>query len=157
MSSTTYLSEILGFLKAIDVTVVETSLEDKCFVPGLKIEKDAIYLDTNRLEFAGDLLHEAGHLAVTPAKQRQHIGTSKMCPEWPSLGDEIVAMLWSFAAARHLQIPIDIVFHEGGYKGQSKWLITQFNTGNYLGLPLLVWMGLCEAEQFPKMNKWLRD
>ena len=54
------------------------------------------------------------------------------------------------------QLDLDIVFHPGGYKDDSEWLIEQFRSKNYMGLPLLEWMSLCTKEEFPKMNKWLR-
>ena len=80
-------------------------------------------------------------------------------------GEEIAAMLWSYAALTHLKLNPEIVFHPNGYKGSSSMFIENFTRGNYIGLPLLSWMGLCNVNVqdsdnepiFPKMKKWLRD
>jgi hypothetical protein len=164
-TATNHLDIITIFLKGIQIPVVHTNLSDTCFLPGLKIFKNQILLDSKRLSYFGDLLHEAGHIAVTAPSLRVLIGTDKMQAEWPSQGDEIAAMLWSYAALKHLDLPPETVFHDGGYKKDSKWLIKEYENGRYHGLPLLEWMGLClSAEKavihkkppFPAMLKWLR-
>ena len=154
--------KILRFLKDIGINVIETELSEDCFLPGLAIEKNAILMDSKRMKFPGDLLHEAGHLAVTVAELRPLIGTNEMDSNWPSDGDEIVSILWSFAALKHLGLKPEIVFHPEGYKNESEWLIEQFEKGTYIGLPLLEWMGFCYSSEkngvqpFPHMIKWLR-
>lgn len=158
------LQFIINFLEDIGIKVIEQKLDGPCILPGLSIKANAILLDKTRLKHPGDLLHEAGHLAVTPKEQRALIGTAHMDPNWPSAGDEIAAILWSYAAICHLKIVPDVVFHAEGYKNESKWLIEQFENKNYIGLPLLVWMGLCCSDSktnekipvFPNMIKWLR-
>lgn len=148
--------KIIGFLNEIGIPVIETELSDNCFLPGLVIEKNAILMDPYRLKHPGDLLHEAGHLAVTSEEFRPLIGTKKMDPSWPTDGDELAAILWSYAALKHLDLEPEVVFHPAGYKNESDWLISQFENKNYIGLPLLEWMGLCSATEFPNMIKWLR-
>jgi len=154
--------KIIQFLQEIGIQVVETELPDNCFLPGLSIEKNAILMDSSRLKFPGDLLHEAGHLAVTSEELRPLIGTEEMNPDWPSDGDELAAILWSYAALTHLELKPEVVFHPQGYKNESEWLIQQFENENYIGLPLLEWMGFCsisgkeDVKPFPNMLKWLR-
>ena len=150
------LARIVNFLNSIHISVVEKSLPKDTFLPGLRIEGGTILMDLEQLKYPGDLLHEAGHIATTEETNRLLIGTPKISADWPTDGDEIAAILWSYAAANHLQLNLDIVFHPGGYKDDSEWLIEQFRSKNYLGLPLLEWMSLCTKEEFPKMNKWLR-
>ena len=72
-------------------------------------------------------------------------------------GDEIVAMLWSYAACQAIGIPPEVVFHSHGYKGSSDWILGNFRQGIYPGLPLLVWMGLTTTAGFPTMTRWLRE
>ena len=76
---------------------------------------------------------------------------------WLTEGDEMSSILWSCAALKHLDIPPQVVFHCDGYKEESDWIIKQLENGVYNGLPLLVWMGLYEEGEFPKMKKWLRS
>jgi ankyrin repeat protein len=150
------IEKILKFLASIKISVVETELPDDTFLPGLRIMEGVILMDREKLKYPGDILHEAGHLAVTEEKTRPLIGLDKQELEWPTHGDELVAILWSFAACKRLKLPLEVVFHPNGYKDDSEWLIEQFNAKNYIGLPLLEWMGLCKASKFPKMKKWLR-
>ena len=148
---------IINFLNDIDIIVVEKKLKNDTFLPGLSLEKNTILMDRNKLKYPGDLLHEAGHIAVTEKKLRPLIGTKEMQDDWPSLGDEIAAILWSYAALSHLGLDPKIVFHPDGYKESSDWFIEQFNNKNYIGLPLLEWMGLYDNKQeFPLMKKWIR-
>ncbi len=154
--------KIIQFIQEIGIQVVETELPDDCFLPGLAIEKNTILMDSKRLKFPGDLLHEAGHLAVTEAELRPLIGTAEMDPSWPSDGDELAAILWSYAALKQLDLKPEVVFHPEGYKNESEWLIQQFQNENYIGLPLLEWMGFCSISEkggvmpYPNMLKWLR-
>jgi hypothetical protein len=39
------------------------------------------------------------------------------------MGDEIAAQTWSYAAAVHLGLPPEIVFHAAGYRGAAASLI----------------------------------
>jgi hypothetical protein len=158
--------KILDFLNEIQINVIEKELGDSTFLPGLAIGSNCIQIDFDKLLYPGDILHEAGHLAVTTSEERILIGTDSMSKEWPTQGDEIVSMLWSYAASCHLELPIEFVFHPNGYKNESPWLIENYTNENYIGLPLLEWMGLTinkeRASQegkkpFPTMVKWLRD
>ena len=84
------------------------------------------------------------------------IGTPDIREDWPTDGEEIAAILWSYAAACFLNLDPKIVFHPNGYKNNSEWLIEAFKNKNYIGLPLLEWMSLCNKKEFPKMKKWIR-
>ena len=71
-------------------------------------------------------------------------------------GEEPAVLAWTYAACCHLQLPAATVFHPDGYKDQSEWLVEQYEASNYLGLPLLTWMGLTTTLDFPYMHRWLR-
>ena len=159
------VKKVIFFLKEIGIDIIEKELGET-FLPGLELGPDCIYIDYNKLLYPGDILHEAGHLAVTIPSERKLVGTVEISKDWPTQGDEIAALLWSYAALHHLQLPAEFVFHPNGYKGSSEWFISNFTSGNYMGLPLLEWMGLClgkekaEKEQkmpFPAMQKWIRE
>ena len=117
-------------------------------------------MDPERLLYPGDLLHEAGHLAVMLPAQRAVTGSNVGA----DMGDEIAAQTWSYAAAVHLGLPPEVVFHPAGYKGSADKLIEVFSEGR-VGVPLLQWMGLtldakrAAAESmapYPHMIRWLR-
>jgi hypothetical protein len=150
------------FLASIGIPVLAADLPDRCFVPGIRLERGRLLVDEARMPCPGDLLHEGGHVAVmTPAKR-----AGKAVDASDNMGDEIAAIAWSWAALTHLGVAPEVVFHPQGYKGASPWLIETFSAGNYPGLPLLQWMGLAldgptaadrGVAPFPHMLRWLRD
>ncbi|MDI9311147.1 MAG: hypothetical protein QM535_13100 [Limnohabitans sp.] len=151
------ITNIINFLEEIGIKVIEKELPQDTFLPGITISQNGIEIDFDKLLYPGDILHEAGHIAVTSSNERILIGTDAMPKEWPTQGDEIATMLWSYAALKYLDLPIEFVFHPNGYKNQSDWLIENFSNANYIGLPLLEWMGLTNKDIFPQMTQWLRD
>ncbi|WP_026715353.1 hypothetical protein [Flavobacterium daejeonense] len=157
---------ILIFLEEIALNVIEKKLDSTTFLPGLALGPNCIYVDFDQLKYPGDLLHEASHLAVTDSETRKSIGTDMLPEVWPTQGEEIAAILWSYAALTHLNLEPSFVFHPDGYKGNSEWFIYNFTNKNYIGLPFLEWAGLSLStknaaskgkEAFPVMQKWLRD
>ena len=160
------LQKALAFINQIGITVIERELAHKTFLPGLDLGPGCIYVDYDRLLYPGDILHEAGHLAVTPAAQRALIGSAQIGDDWPTQGEEIGAILWSYAAALELDLPLEFIFHADGYKDDSAWLTENFQSGNFIGLPFLEWAGLALGEvraskeakpAFPSMLQWMRN
>lgn len=158
------LEKVLDFVASIGIGIIEKDLGDT-FLPGLELGPGCIYVDYKKLLHPGDILHEAGHLAVAEPEIRKKIGTGEL-KDWPTDGEEIAAILWSFAALSHLELPLEFVFHPHGYKNDSQWLISSFSNKTYVGLPLLEWMGLTLGEEkarqqnlqsFPVMQKWMRQ
>jgi hypothetical protein len=148
-----------AFVRGIGIDVRAATLLEKTFLPGLEISHGAILVDPARLTHPGDLLHEAGHLAVTDPGERNAPTLS------PSPGDELTAIAWSYAALRHLDLDAAVVFHAEGYKGGAESIIENFTAGCYFGVPLLQLYGMsCEPHQaaakgvapYPHMLRWLR-
>ncbi|MQP52199.1 MULTISPECIES: hypothetical protein [unclassified Flavobacterium] len=160
------IEKVLLFLKNIGIQIIEKQLDSTTFLPGLALGSNCIYVDFEKLENPGDLLHEAGHLAVTDSKSRKQIERNLNNGKWPTQGEEIAAILWSYAALTYLNLDPSFVFHSNGYKGNSEWFISNFTNANYIGLPFLEWAGLTlgdikanleNKEAFPVMQKWIRD
>ena len=150
---------IAAFLQEIGIEVVPAVLEGQTFLPGIAIDGGRLRVDEARLSFPGDLLHEAGHLAIRPAAERA--GELEA-----DLGEEMAAIAWSYAALRHLELEPEVVFHAEGYRGAALGFIDNFAAGRYVAVPLLQWMGMCveakhaaEAgvEPYPRMVRWLRE
>ncbi|MFD2721955.1 hypothetical protein ACFST9_24775 [Hymenobacter monticola] len=155
-----HLPAMRQFLAEIGIPTQDARLEAETFLPGILIENGGLLLDPAKLLYPGDILHEAGHLAVTPAAERTQLAGNVMAgkPEQHGTdGEEIAAMLWSYAAAQAIGVPLEIVFHPAGYRNSSQWIMENFRQGVYPGLPLLAWMGLTTAETFPSMTRWLRE
>jgi hypothetical protein len=146
------LARITAFLNEIGIAVEHADLPES-FLPGIEIERGALFVDEARLEYPGDLLHEAGHIAVAPPEVRA--GLSGDIDDLPDL--EWAAIPWSYAAAREIGIDPALVFHEGGYRGHSAGLLTNFMVGVPIGLHLLVDAGMTRADLYPRMLSWLRE
>jgi hypothetical protein len=153
-------STIVDFLRAIGLTVRWATIDGATFLPGLHLEPGGLVVDPDKLQYPGDLLHEAGHLAVMPTDRRATTGPHA----GEEMGDEIGAQCWSYAAAVHLGIPPEVVFHSDGYKGSAERLISHYRSG-VVGVPLLQWMELTLDQRaaaangqapYPAMQKWLR-
>lgn len=155
------VSQLIDFLRHIGLTVVEHPLSEATFLPGLAIEHGTLVVDRAALLYPGDVLHEAGHLAVIPAAERAFLHENVGADGGPEVG----AIAWSYAAAMHLGLAPSVLFHEAGYKGDAANLIENFAAGRYIGLPILVWRGLTDAPDsgtvtattYPGMKRWLAE
>ena len=152
---------IVSFLQDIGLNVRFAEIEDGSFLPGVTLESNGLVVDPAKLLYPGDLLHEAGHLAVmTPERRAACTGDVGA-----DMGDEIGAQCWSYAAAVHLGLAPEVVFHPHGYKGSAQHLIASYRDG-HVAVPLLQWMGLTldkqkaaevSVEPYPHMLRWLRE
>ena len=142
---------ITAFLEAIGVPCRRGTIADATVLPGILIEHGGIVYDEDTLRYPGDLLHEAGHLAVmTPERRlRARPNVGKYAAE------EMMAIAWSYAAAVHLGLDPAIVFHEDGYRGGSAALIQAFTLPTPVGVPMLQWLGM--TKEYPAMIRWLYD
>ena len=121
---------------------------------GLDIRHGTVLIDPDRLLYPGDILHEAGHIAVASSEERSYPSLT------PTAGDEIATLAWSWSAVVHLDLPPEVLFHPAGYKGGSAALIENFEAGRYIGVPLLRYYGMTEEtgpNAFPHMKRWLRQ
>lgn len=158
----TLLDRIIQFLLSIGFQVREVEISQRTFVPGIAIDQGTLLIEKSKLLYPGDLLHEAGHLAVMPAERRMRVQGDA----GKKAAEEMMAIAWSYAAAVHLGLEPSVVFHEEGYKGGSGSLIDNFTNGRYIAVPMLQWIGLTADEQrakemgikpYPHMIKWVLD
>jgi hypothetical protein len=156
----TEVENILAFLTDIGINHRYETLHEKTFLPGLKIEQGTLLLDLEKLLYPGDILHEAGHIAVTSETTRTCL-TGDMKNHDHQAAEEMTAIAWSWAAACYLNIAPNILFHEQGYKGASDNLIEAFTNSTGFGYPLLYSWFMCEQPDhpngYPNMLRWLRN
>jgi hypothetical protein len=159
MFSNPLTERMVAFVRGVGMDVRAGSLPADTFLPGLDIRHGAILVDEQRLAHPGDLLHEAGHVAVADPAERTGPSLD------PTPGDEMATLAWSYAALRHLGLDVQVVFHPHGYKGGAQALIDAFTGGGGPGIPLLAYYGMTvEAkfaaergvEPYPHMLRWLR-
>ena len=147
------LAQIAGFLNDIGLPTSPEPVEVETVLPGVLIRGGELRYDEERLVSPGDLLHEAGHLALLSPAQRARcegdVGSDG--------GLEMGAIAWSWAALTHLGIEPTVVFHEHGYYEGSDALVAAFRSGGGPGVPILVWRGLTTMADFPAMHRWLAE
>ena len=152
---------IVAFLRGIDLVVRPGRILEQSFLPGIWIDHGALVVDESCLSYPGDLLHEAGHLAVASPERRQTI----VGDAGSDAAEEMMAIAWSYAAVVQLQLDPTIVFHPAGYQGGSAVLIENFQQGRYIGVPVLQWLGMTydaiqapsyQVAPYPHMVQWLR-
>ena len=158
--------KIADFLNDIGIEVIAANLSDECFLPGIVVENGRLLVDESRLEYPGDLLHEAGHLALAPSEIRPHLSGEVIIPNENMDLMEIQVTAWAYAATVFLSLEPNVLFHQGGYKGKSESLIFTFSVGIYPGAAGLEKTGLTavgenarklDVAPYPNMLKWVRD
>ncbi|MFD2786799.1 hypothetical protein [Hymenobacter rubripertinctus] len=147
---------LLDFVRVTGLVVVEAALPTNTFLPGLLLRAGQLVVDRQQLLYPGDILHEAGHLAVSTAAERPAVGGNITEHDPGKEGEEMAVHCWCYAACVALNLPAEVVFHPAGYRGASAWFIENFQQGRYIGLPLLVWMELTTTQEYPRMTRWLR-
>jgi hypothetical protein len=160
------LEKIVQFILEIGLPVTFDAVPtDKEFLPGICISNGGLIVDKAALLYPGDILHEAGHLAVVTSAERSSVDGILETDTDKSAGEEMMAIAWSYAAAVHLGIDPLIVFHENGYKGSGATIAKNFSDGRYFGLPMLQWVGLTlddknalekKQKPYPNMIAWVR-
>jgi hypothetical protein len=154
------VAQIVAFLDRIGIPVVIEPVAEASLLPGVTVRYGTLVFDPDHLPYPGDLLHEAGHIAVTDPAIR---ATLDEIPSDPA--EEMTAIAWSYAAAIEIGIDPAVVFHDDGYKGGGAYLIPAFTGGSAPGVPLLDYFGMTaeprRAEErgmapFPAMARWLR-
>ena len=147
----------------VDVRVQE--LTERTLLPGIQIESGRLVVDPSKLVWPGDLLHEAGHLAIVPAALRPTIGGELPVDPLVQHAGEAEATAWAYAALVTIGLPPEVLFHAGGYHGKSQALIFSYTNGVYLGAAGLGAAGLAATPEevrsaglpgYPNMRRWLR-
>ncbi|MDB5471864.1 MAG: hypothetical protein JWR84_3424 [Caulobacter sp.] len=154
-----WVDRVRAFLQPLGIEMRPGVVEPPTILLGMEIRAGVIWYDQDLDIRPGDLLHEAGHLAVGDPARR-------FAPTFEADGgDEMSAIAWSWAAAKAIGMPAQVLFHEEGHKGHHEAWTDAFETGRYFGLPLLHLYGMTvEPRQarpgdppvFPHMLRWLR-
>jgi len=156
------IKRMLDFINSIGLEYNFETIETNTFLPGLNFREGVLIIDRDKLLYPGDILHEAGHLACMPPDIRKTM-TGGLENNNINQGGELMAIAWSYAACLNLGIDATVVFHEYGYKDAGSSIVANFDQGNYFGVPMLEWCGMCytaatarrlNVQPFPKMISW---
>jgi hypothetical protein len=153
------INKILDFFTDIGIIHQQTSISSPTFLPGILIDNGMLLIDKDLLTHPGDLLHEAGHIAITPQYKRLDLsGDVHQCGH--SGGDEMAAIAWSWMALKKMKLDPEVLFHSDGYKGASETYIKAFTSGPAFGFPLLGYFDMCDYSDPQRqplgMSRWLR-
>lgn len=160
------VNRIAGFLTEVGIEVAPARLSQDSFLPGIQVLNGRLLVDETKLIYPGDLLHEAGHLAVAPGDLRHDLSGEVIIPGVDMNEVEAQATAWAYAATIHLGLDTRLLFHEGGYRGQSEGLIFTYGAGVYPGAFGLQEMGMTAGREmarrlgvaeYPRMLKWMRE
>lgn len=155
------------------------------FVPGVVIRQGRLHVDEDRVE-VGELLHEAGHVSVFPARFRHladgDIGKAQKAMfralraedadlhglEWRHALQccDPEATAWAWAAGLHLAIHPREIIAGKAYGGEGDDVRTSLQLRAYCGINGLFHAGMCVAsrtlaaslnvEPFPAMSRWVQ-
>lgn len=150
---------IVAFIRAIGLRIETATLTEPTVLPGMTIRRGVILYDPALPYAPGDLLHEAGHLAVVPADERERD------PFDATGAEEMMGTAWSWAAGVHLGLPGNVVFHPPSFQENGDNLREAFDDGRYIGTPGLQRFGMTIEPNratpdgpppYPHMLRWLR-
>ncbi|HYC06070.1 MAG TPA: hypothetical protein VED40_22465 [Azospirillaceae bacterium] len=128
------LEPILAFLGGIGIGVAFGERGRGGFLPGTNVQGGVIHVDLETLPGSGDLLHEAGHIAIVPRRHWHRLGPDLQADVETALADEtaagepdpalrmaagmgeFMAQAWSYAAALQAGVTPASVFFPGSYK-----------------------------------------
>jgi hypothetical protein len=165
-TQTPTFKKVLIFLSEIGIAVHFKLIDYKTFLPGISIEKGELLIDEEKLLYPGDILHEAGHIAVVPQADRNTLDEHNIENREHREAEEMMCIAWTYAVCVHLDIDAGFVFHDEGYKNGGSHIAESFKQGHYFGVPMLQWTGMALERKneekpdlpiYPKMIKWLRD
>ncbi len=158
---------IRAFLDRIGIPVVVEPLPADTCLPAMTVRYGKLIVDPDRVGHPGDLLHDAGHIAVLAPEERDLLAS---VPEGNG-AQEMGTIAWSYAAAMEIGITLETLFHEHGYHGGGSigsgggYLATAFAEGRFVGAALLDYYGMGLSPEkaqaqgvapYPHMLRWLR-
>jgi hypothetical protein len=159
------LDRITAFLVSLGIDIQEEPVPQSSFLPGVRIHHGGLQVDRSRLVSPGDVLHEAGHIAITPAALRPGLAGALPAEAMAPHAGEPEAIAWSWAALVHLGLPAEMLFHEAGYKGRAASLRMAYGMGVWPGAFGLAQAGMTDVGRaadgddtirYPRMRRWLR-
>lgn len=163
------------FLSRIGIQLSFTCETPASFVPGVWINNEQIYCNCEQLRCVGDLLHEAGHLAVTPQEMRARWlpggfdfhgiedlspllkdGTENPLSHRLINGDEQAAITWSYAAAIEIGIDVYDMHLDTDFDGEWEPTVLSLQLKCHAGVNNLQRIKMTTKQIFPKMLRWLQ-
>lgn len=164
--SSAHFKKVTNFLIQIGIPIEFRPLDGYCFLPGIQVEGGILNIDIDQLKYPGDIVHEAGHIAIVPAAERATLNEISIGERPMREAEEMMVIAWSYAVCVELNIDAGFVFHDQGYQSGGSHIADQFKQGRYVGVPMLQWTGMAlekmdpenpQRPVYPAMINWVRD
>lgn len=177
------ITSIVDFLRSIGLRVEYGKVPSRSFAVGVAIVRGGLVVSPRASPSC--LLHEAGHLAITPTRYRGWMtgnldlgSIERMIADYTArraqfaLDDSDLlyravvscsdpeASAWAWAAGKHLGIHEEDVIRDSDYDGGGASVRLGLRIRRYPGINGLRFAGMCErrgAGSYPTMLKWLQD
>lgn len=178
------LDRVQDFLASVGIVMQRLDTQVHGFLPGVQLDGGVLKVGVGA--DLDSILHEAGHLAITPAPFRSWMsgnlarGQRQMCealssvdldPECDLVKHSIQcsdpeATAWAFAVGRRLGFADDLTILDSSYQGEGASIRAGLAVGSYSGINGLVAAGMCahgfgarmRGEQvYPVMHRWTQD
>lgn len=144
------------------------------FLKGITFEQGVLLYDP-ALATSSDLLHEAGHLAVIPARFR-HLAGRDLDETFAVMGEalddlqidspemrailqsgEAEATAWSYAAGKAIGLKDQSIIDDGDFSGEGEMVRGMLSYGAHFGVHGLVHGGMCASKRdYPRLTRWLQ-
>src|SRR5689334_14396114 len=89
---------ISRFVRSKGIETSEQKIEGNSFFRGISIDKGVLIIEREKVVHPGDLLHEAGHIAVVSPEERKKLSDNVAEDRPGKEGEEMSVMLWTWAA-----------------------------------------------------------
>lgn len=170
------IQQAIIFLKGIGFNTERGEVTANSFVPNITIKNGEIVYNEEAL--VGDMLHEAGHLAILPAKYRSicqaNVGRSVAeiwkhadaagelevdSPMYRALiqASDPEATAWAWAAGKEIGIAEEEIIPDFQYQGTGEEIRSMLSARCYLGINGLRAAGMLDSvKTFPKLTRWVQ-
>lgn len=151
---------ILEFLNRVGIPAIAVTGDEavaKAFTPHVLIKNGTLEVDVDHV-FPGNILHEAGHLAIVPAPFR-HLASGTLGAVQKAMGayfeanpggmmvypedpicraimqcSDTEATAWQFAAAQEVGLPDELLFPDDAFDGQGPENLQRLKANSYFGI-----------------------
>ena len=170
--------KVIRFLNSISIRTVRGKVPITSFLPGIKIRRGTLFY--NHKALAADLLHEAAHIAIVPAKYRLFCSgdmdkaVQRMWKTEKKAGEieidtpicrsliqasEVEAIAWSWAAGKHLGLPEEeiITNYKHHFNGDGPVIRNMLKANCHFGINGLRAAGMVESvKTYPQLTRWVQ-
>lgn len=170
------LRAVANALQSVGLPVVFCEPVSESFLPGVRIHHGTLEIAPDAR--INDVLHEAGHLAVTPTRFRSYLHDNieagmerafDACsadedPDARALlhADEQAATAWSYAFGRSLGLDARTIIADSDFDGTGSSQRLAQRIGRHPGIQSLRGGGMCaynyhrDQPQWPQLLRWLQ-